>query len=263
MIPKKIHYCWFGGNPLPDEYKKNIETWKKFNPEYKIIQWDESNYDVHKIKYLDEAYKEKKWAFVSDYARLDIVYNHGGIYLDTDVEVLKSFDDLLNNDAFMGVEIGNNINSGLGFGAIKHNEAIKLNKEKYENISIYDNNGNIKLINCPKITTDLFKEYGAKLDGKIEKILDITIYPEEYFCPMDYYTGEINVTKNTYSIHKYSMSWWGYWDKKQLKVERKISKVLGKKITKIILKIMFFPFKFFERLKNYGLKKTIKHYLKK
>ena len=106
MIPKKIHYCWFGGNEMPEVVIKCIKSWKEIMPDYEIIRWDESNYDVKKCKFISDAYAEKKWAFVSDYARLDILYDHGGIYLDTDVEVLKSLNDLLDLDGFCGFETG-------------------------------------------------------------------------------------------------------------------------------------------------------------
>lgn len=263
MIPKKIHYCWFGGKPIPEEYKKNIESWKKYNPDYEIIRWDESNYDYKKNRFIEEAYSEKKWAFVTDYARLDIIYMHGGIYLDTDVEVLKSFDDLLVNEAFMGLETGNYVNTGVGFGAVKGQKGIKLNKEYYENKSIYDAKGKLNLINCPIVTTDILKEHGAKIDGNIESVLGITIYPIEYFCPMDYLTGIVSVTKNSYSIHKYSMSWASKWDKKKIMFEGKVSKFIGKKLASFVSKILFFPFKFFNRLQNDGFRKTINYYLKR
>ena len=260
MIPKKIHYCWFGGNKIPEDYKKNIETWKKYMPTYEIIEWNENNYNYNKNEYTKAMFKEKKWAFLTDYARLDIIYNQGGIYLDTDVEVIKPFDELLENEAFMGIEYGNYINTGIGLGAIKGHEAIKKNMEKYESLEIY-NNGSLNLINCPIITTELLKEDGAKLEGKIEKVNNVTIYPIEYFCPMNYYTGEIKITPNTYSIHKYSMSWGTFSQRKKIVIERKLLKFFGKKLSNIIAKITMFPFSFYEKLKNKGIKWTIKHYI--
>ena len=104
MIPKKIHYCWVGGNSKPPLVKKCIQSWKKYCPDYEIIEWNESNYDISKNIYMKQAYEAKKWAFVTDYMRLDIIYEHGGIYLDTDVELIKNIDDLLSNEAFAGIE---------------------------------------------------------------------------------------------------------------------------------------------------------------
>ena len=125
MIPKKIHYCWFGNNPLPEKDRKCIESWKKYCPNYEIIRHDENNYDISKNKYMKQAYESKKWGFVPDYARLDIIYNEGGIYLDTDVELTKNLDELLKYDAYMGFEDDIHVSPGLGFGAIKHHEGIK------------------------------------------------------------------------------------------------------------------------------------------
>src|SRR5215510_15199585 len=114
MIPKIIHYCWFGGNPLSELALKCIASWKKYFPNYEIKEWNESNYDVHKIPYTSEAYNAKKYAFVSDYARFDILYQYGGIYFDVDVEVIKQFGDILNDTGFMGMETLSGCNAGLG-----------------------------------------------------------------------------------------------------------------------------------------------------
>ena len=116
-IPKKIQYCGFGGNPLPEFAKKCIESWRKFLPDYEIIEWNEQNYDVHKIPYISQAYNAKKFAFVSDYARFDILYEHGGLYFDTDVEVIKPFDELVEKGAFAGVEFPGKLNAGLGLAS--------------------------------------------------------------------------------------------------------------------------------------------------
>ena len=131
-IPKIIHYCWFGGNPLPDKYKKNIESWRKYCPDYEIVEWNETNYDVKKNKFMQQAYEKNALAYVPDYARKDIIYNYGGIYFDTDVEVLKPLDDLLYNDFFMCMDDIANINMGSGFGAAKGNELIKEFRDDYD-----------------------------------------------------------------------------------------------------------------------------------
>ena len=131
---KKIHYCWFGGTEIPDKYKSWMESWERFCPDYEIIQWNEDNYDVSKNKYMFQAYSEKKWAFVPDYARLDIIYNHGGIYLDTDVEIIKNFDDLLYTKGFAGFESNDYVAFGLGFGAMKNLPIIKELRDMYDDI---------------------------------------------------------------------------------------------------------------------------------
>ena len=139
MIPKIIHYCWFGGESLPESAIKCINSWKKFCPDYEIIRWDESNYDVTKNVYMKEAYEAKKWGFVPDYARLDIVYNYGGIYMDTDVELLKPLDDLLGCNAYMGVEKPGIVALGLGFGAEKGNSVIGDLLEEYNDKRFINN----------------------------------------------------------------------------------------------------------------------------
>lgn len=205
MIPKKIHYCWFGGNPLPDSVKNCIDSWKRFCPNYEIIEWNESNYDVHKIPYISEAYKNKKYAFVSDYARLDIIYNEGGFYLDTDVELLKSLDSLTDEKCYMGMEQVGRINTGLGFGAEKGHLFIKENMQQYEEVSF-----NLKLLEtCVDITTNLLLSKGLLVENLYQKISDVSIYPTDFFCPFNMQTQEMKVTRNTYSIHHYDSTWYG------------------------------------------------------
>ena len=143
-IPKKIHYCWFGNNELPEEQKKYIETWKKHCPDYEIKEWNEKNFDINSNKYVKEAYEAKKFAFVSDYVRLHALYNEGGIYMDTDIEVLKSFDVFLKHTAFIGFEDLKHIGTGV-IGAEKGNKWIRLLLKDYDNISFYTKNGEIDL----------------------------------------------------------------------------------------------------------------------
>lgn len=223
-IPKKIHYCWFGGNELPMSAIKCIESWKKFLPDYEIIQWDESNYDINKCDYVRDAYKEKKWAHVSDYARMDILYHHGGLYFDTDVEVIKPFDDLLINGPFMGCESTfGRVAPGLGLATNKGNRIYKEILESYESSSFYKENGELDLYNTIVVrTTNVLKKYGYVDNGQKQIIEEIVIYPKEYFNPMVYETGEIKVSENTYSIHWYDGSWLPKSDKHIHKIEQKI-----------------------------------------
>lgn len=224
MIPKIIHYCWFGGNPLPNSAKKCIDSWKKFFPDYEIIEWNESNYDVRKIPYIAQAYDASKYAFVSDYARFDILYQYGGVYFDTDVEVIKAFDDILANGAFMGCEIdgvdsdeedcvhadiANNIciNPGLGIAAPSGQHLYKEILEYYKTQNFLLENGSINTETVVLKTTRIFMQHGLNNIKGIQRIADITIYPKEYFNPKDSSTGKLELTKNTHSIHWYSMSW--------------------------------------------------------
>lgn len=208
-IPKKIHYCWFGRNPLPKSALKCIESWKKYFPDYEIIQWNEDNYDVNKIKYTREAYQAKKYAFVSDYARFDILYHEGGVYFDTDVEVIKSFDDILANGAFMGCEIDGltSVNPGLGIAVAPGLGIYKEILNYYAGQNFLNEDGTINQETVVTKTTKILREQGMKNVKEIQKIGGITIYPKEYFNPMNNNTGVIDITENTHSIHWYSMSW--------------------------------------------------------
>lgn len=208
MIPKIIHYCWFGGKELPNEYKYYIRTWKKYCPDYQIKEWNEKNFDIEQSDYAKEAYEQKKWAFVSDYARLKIIYEEGGIYLDTDVELVKPLDDLLKEKCFLASEKTGYINTGLGFGAEKKNEIIHFLLEEYTNRHFIGKNGVYDHTACPKKNTKPLRKYGYKFSlDEIIRIRDAVIFPPVYFDPMDYELGETNITENTYSIHHYASSW--------------------------------------------------------
>ena len=206
-IPKVIHYCWFGRGKLPKLAEKCIKSWKKYCPDYEIICWNEDNFDLSQNRYLQEAYQAKKWAFVSDYARLKVVYDHGGIYLDTDVELLKPLDTLLDDGGFMGFDEKGIIASGLGFGAEQGNEIIGELLKDYDDIPFILPDGSYDLTPCPDRNTDTLKRLGMDMDPAGGRFMGITFYPEDYFCPMDYYSGKKTITKNTYSIHHYCASW--------------------------------------------------------
>lgn len=203
MIPKKIHYCWFGRGELSTTAKKCIKSWKKYCPDYEIIEWNEDNFDIHQNEYTRKVYAEKKYAFLSDYARLKIVYEQGGIYLDVDVELVKSLDDLLGNDAYFGFETKEYINTGVGFGAKKGNLAIKFLLDEYNQLL----DGTKEVIGCPILNTEGLVKLGLVRNGQLQKLAECTVYPAEYFNPYDDPTGRLNKTKNTYSIHWYAKSW--------------------------------------------------------
>lgn len=207
MIPKKIHYCWFGGNPLPEDAQKCIASWKKYCPDYVIKEWNESNFDISCIPFVAQAYEAGKYAFVSDVARLMIVYNEGGLYFDTDVEIVKSFDSLLSNTAFMGFETDEYVASGLGFGAEKGVQIIKENIDAYRDKSFFNDDGSPNIIKCTVVTTDTLLAKGLQTNGKKQTVEDMVIYPAEFFNPYDDATGRLNKTENTYSIHWYAKTW--------------------------------------------------------
>ncbi len=202
-IPKVIHYCWFGGNPLPKSAEKCIKSWQKYCPNYEIKRWDESNFDVTCNEYCKFCYENKKWAFLTDYVRLKVIYDNGGVYLDTDVELLKNLDDLVKNGAYMGFEDDQAIATGLGFAGEKGHEFIGENMRYYENLTDFS-----ALRSCPIITTELLVAYGLKdNNGNIQKVAGMNIYPPEYLCPKNERTGLTEKTKNTYSIHHFDASW--------------------------------------------------------
>ena len=209
MIPKIIHYCWFGGNEKPKLFKKCYKSWKKYCPDYEIIEWNESNFDLSVCPlYVRQAYEAKKWAFVTDYVRLKVVFENGGIYLDTDVELKKSFDELLNYDAFFGFENKEYIATGLGFGAKKKVSILGELMKKYDNVTFVKEDGTYDLTTCPIRDTRVFVRRGLILDGT-KQVIDngVLVLPSEYLCPLDYNTGKKNVTTKTIAIHWFNASW--------------------------------------------------------
>lgn len=235
MIPKKIHYCWFGKNPLPEYAVQCIDSWKKHCPDYEIIQWNEDNYDINKCDYIKEAYHAKKWAFVSDYARLDIIYNHGGIYLDTDVELIKNLDPLLNEKCFLAVEAESFlIATGLGFGAEKGDKNVKAMLDEYNGIHFEIAPGIFDPLNCPARNSKPFYKFGFSTEmNRVSSFNGATVFTPEYFSPYNYVTNQLNITDNTYSIHRYCASWIHAKEKEIKKKTHEYSKSHSSIMTKI------------------------------
>ena len=242
MIPKIIHYCWFGGNPLPELAERCIASWRKFLPEYEIWQWAERptpapspvgrggnslfdrvmSFDVDIIPYTAEAYRQKKYAFVSDYARFWILYKYGGIYFDTDVEVIRPMDDIIARGNFMGFEQdpdGENtpgryaprycfdVALGLGFGITKEHPFMQKMMDYYNGMEFKGAVMNPWLKTIVAYTTEALMEEGLRNVKGIQQVGDITVYPHEYFAPIDVITGRLHITPNTYTIHRYMGSW--------------------------------------------------------
>ena len=208
LIPKTIHYCWFGNTPLPKQYKEWMLTWKEKCPDYEIIQWDESNYDVTKIPYMKEAYEARKWAFVSDYARLDIIYKYGGIYLDTDVEILKNLDELLYNEAFCGFETSEYVAFGLGYGSVKSNHLLREIMNIYENMSFINNDGTFNETTCPIIQTHVLERKGLVKNGECQIVDGMLVLPEKILCPLSVWTRKVTKDiSNSYMYHHYAGTW--------------------------------------------------------
>lgn len=212
MIPKIIHYCWFGHNPLPPLAIKCIESWKKYFPDYEIKEWNESNFNVNMIPYTEEAYRLKKYAFVSDYARFWILYNYGGLYFDTDVEVIKNIDDIIAKGPFMGLEKMFSshrlaIAPGLGIGCFPNHSFYKEVLSYYENSHFVSWKGKVTKTVVTIVSQLLLSKQFEYQDKGIICCDGIYIYPNDYFDPLNYYTQELTVTENTRSIHHYHASW--------------------------------------------------------
>ena len=214
MIPKTIHYCWFGRNPLPKSAVKCIDSWRKFFPDYEIKEWNEDNFDVNSIPYTAEAYQAKKYAFVSDYARFWILYHYGGVYFDTDVEVIKPMDDIIERGAFMGIEVeaGDStpyplVAPGLGIAVEAGHEFYEQLLDYYSKIHFRDSNGVLNQETVVHHTSRLLVKAGMKPMNDIQNVSGIWIYPQDYFNPLDSLTGRLSKTDNTRSIHWYSATW--------------------------------------------------------
>lgn len=225
-IPKIIHYCWFGEKDMPDLVKKCIKSWKKILPDYEFKLWNEENFDINSTKWTKVAYKNKKYAFVSDYVRLCALLEFGGIYLDTDIRVKNSFNNLLNKDAFMGFECKDVLSAGV-IGCHPNNEFIEECLEYYKNTRFDEENLNNN-INAIMITNKLVR-YGLKLDNSKQVVKNIHIYPKTYFNPMDFF-GNWDKSDETYCIHLYSGSWLPDEDYKRLARRKKLWWKIGKSI---------------------------------
>lgn len=203
---KIIHYCWFGRGPLNDLAKKCIDSWKKYCPDYEIKQWNEDNFDIHCCKYAEEAYEAKKWAFVSDVARLYALIEQGGIYMDTDVEVIRPLDDLLKYDAVAGFESETHIGTGF-ISCNKSNPLLKEFLYEYDNLHFIKEDGSYDVTPNVNRLTELCVKYGFKPDNTFQTINGFTFLPKDYLCPKDWLTKEMNMTKNTFIIHHFDGSW--------------------------------------------------------
>lgn len=243
MIPKTIHYCWFGRNPLPPSAIKCIESWKKYLPDYDIKEWNEDNFDVNIIPYTKEAYSVKKYAFVSDYARYWILYRYGGLYFDTDVEIINNMDHIIAKGPFMGFEqpseevkktnIGIEVAPGLGLGV---NPGLGLYNEilnYYATLHFLDEKGCANPVTIVKHTTDILIKKGLKTNNELQYVDGIWIYPWDVFCPQSYFTKKIHISKDTVSIHLYNDSW----NSRYNKMKKNIIRIIGPTITNIVVKL--------------------------
>ena len=209
MIPKIIHYCWFGKAPLPELAKRCIASWRMYMPEYEIKEWNESNFDVGIIAYTQEAYLAGKYAFVSDYARFWILYNYGGVYFDTDVEIIKPLSDIIYRGPFMGVECnsGDSCAPGLGLAATMRMPVYKTILDYYNSLHFKKADGTFDMTTVVSYTSRILIDRGLTASDDIQFIAGVYIYPKDYFCPVSPHSKRMLITDNTRTIHHYAGTW--------------------------------------------------------
>lgn len=236
MIPKVIHYCWVGGTPLPAKQRECIASWRRVMPDAEIREWNEGNYDFGANAYMAEAYAAKRWGFVPDYARLDIVYRHGGIYLDTDVELLKPLDPLL-DAPFCGFESRTRVALGLVFAAEAGNATVKAMRDAYDARHFRRADGSLDLTPSPEIQTAQLRGWGLKDDdGTVQSVAGFRVCPKAYFAPKTL-DGDCRVTPDTYAIHHYEASWVPLRWKVTRRVRRALEAVLGPRATQPLVRL--------------------------
>lgn len=250
MIPKIIHYCWFGGEELSDTAIKCINSWRKYCPNYEIKMWNEDNFNIEEYEYTKSAYYAKKFAFVSDFARYYIIEKYGGIYMDVDVELIKPLDDFLQYPLFLARQDDGQINPGLIIGGVKNHEFL------IESINYYKSHEfNIKE-NIVTITTNLLKKRNFSSNDILEEKENIKVFSSEYFCPISYLTGELRISEKTISIHHFDGSWLTDKEKARHNILSKYIKIFGKKTGTFLWIIKYY-------IEDFGVLETIKKINKK
>lgn len=226
-IPRIIHYCWFGRGIKPKLFQKCMKSWKKHLPEYQFVEWNEDNFDVDSIKYVKQAYEVRKFAFVSDYVRLHALYHYGGIYMDTDVEVLKPLDRFLGHEAFSGFEDDIYLQSGT-MGAQKNNPWIKEMLEYYSNKSFIKLDQTYDITTNTNIITNICLPLGLVQNGKYQELKNgVVFYPRTFFSPYDYIDGKSYLTDESYTIHHFAQTWLPRSVRIRSKMKRIINHLIG------------------------------------
>lgn len=207
MIPKIIHYCWFGRGEKPALAKKCIDSWRRLCPDFEIREWNEDNCDYRAMPFMAEAYAAKKYAFVSDVMRLIVLEKYGGVYFDTDVELVRDITPLLNDEGFIGFENEQYVASGLTIASVPHHPVVQAMINEYQKLNFTNADGTTNAVGCPRLNTDVMESFGLVRNGREQVVAGIRVYPADFFNPLDSITGKLKKTDNTYSIHWYSMSW--------------------------------------------------------
>jgi mannosyltransferase OCH1-like enzyme len=224
LIPKTIHYCWFGRAALPQTAIDCIESWKKQCPDYAIVEWNEDNFDITANRYAVEAYDARKWAFVSDYARLDLLFRCGGVYLDTDMELVKCLDPLLCDRGFIGFESSQFVSQGI-IATEKGHPTVKRLLDSYSTRSFRIGKNKYDYTPMPRSATAFFLTENLTQNNAFQRVADMTVYPSDFFNPCVRGRGEI--TENTYAIHHYAASWYT----PGMRVKSKIIDIIGPTLT--------------------------------
>lgn len=225
-MDKVIHYCWFGRGEKPTLVQKCIASWKKFCPDYEIVEWNEDNFDIHSCRFVEEAYSDRNFAFVSDYVRAFVLYNNGGIYMDTDVEVLKSFDEFLDDRVFLGFEEGDFVGTCV-MGIEKGHELMKTYLDHYDNARYFNEDGTKYKDTNVVLLTKLLEEKGFVRNGEKQTVDGITIYPRTYFSPYDYINGINYITDDSVAIHHFAQLWLPKSVRLKTEIKKKIVKIIG------------------------------------
>lgn len=226
-IPKIIHFCWFGGQQKPSKVQKCIDSWHKYLSDYEFVEWNENNFDVNCNEYVKQAYENRKFAYVSDVARINALDQYGGIYMDTDVMVYKSFDDLLDNRCILGFEEENYVATSF-IACVPGHDLIKEFIDRYENASFYNQDKSLDLTTNVQRLTDILENRGLVRNDEFQKVGDISVYPQEYFSPYDYGNYIRKNTENTYCEHLFLVSWLPWTTKLKKAIKRVVILIIGK-----------------------------------
>ena len=256
MIPQIIHYCWFGGKPLPESARIYIESWKKYCPDYEIKEWNESNFDLNCNAYVHEAYEAQKWAFITDYVRLYAMVTEGGIYMDTDVEVTKPLDEFLHLRAFSGFEDEENIPTGI-MACEKGFALFEELLHDYDNRHFRMEDGSYDVTTNVTAITELCKMHGFMPNNQKQSIDGFTVFPKDWFCPKDHRSGRIVLTENTHTIHHFAGSWHDQYTRRIKAVEHFFKSRIDGEVGIVVARTASLPLRIYKKYHELGIKELV------